>query len=210
MAGSITFAQRTKKEDDVRRLNLVGMSGVGLAACCLIAGAAVAEEPSTVPKQATQQQATQQEGSMALAVHDNMDVSMEYTVSSDGAVVDSTEGKPPFHYTHGHGQIIPGLERQLAGMHVGDSKEVTVGPDDGYGQIDPAGLIEVPKEQLPKDVTPTAGMVLRGMNPDGKSFRAIIKEIKDKTVVLDLNHPLAGKTLTFKVKITGIAPTSGT
>ena len=143
---------------------------------------------------------------MALTVQDNVDVGMEYTLTSEGKVVDSTEGRGNFHYVQGRGQIILGLERQLAGLHVGDSKEVTVTPEDGYGKVDPAAFVEVPKTQLPKDVTPTAGMVLRGVNPDGKSFRATINKVKDDTVVLDLNHPLAGKTLTFKVKITEVAP----
>ena len=145
---------------------------------------------------------------MAVSVQENMDVSMEYTLTADGVVVDSTEGKAPFHYLHGKGQIIPGLERQLTGLHVGDNKEVVVKPEDGYGQVNPSAVIEVPKEQLPTDVSPSVGMVLRGVNPDGHNFRAIVKEVKDKTVMLDLNHPLAGKTLTFKIKITGTAPSA--
>ena len=143
---------------------------------------------------------------MALTVQDNMDVGMEYTLTNGGTVVDSTEGRSAFHYIQGRGQIIPGLERQLAGLHVGDSKEVTVAPEDGYGKVDPSDFVEVPKAQLPKDVAPTVGMVLRGVNPDGKSFRATVSQVKNDTVVLDLNHPLAGKTLTFKVKIIDIAP----
>lgn len=143
---------------------------------------------------------------MAPAVQDNMDVGLDYTLTVDGQVVDSTEGKSPLHYVHGRGQIIPGLERELSGLHVGDTKEVKVNAKDGYGPIDPAAIVEVKKEQLPKDITPAAGMVLRGVNPDGRSFRANVKEVKDATVLLDLNHPLAGKTLTFKVKITDIKP----
>ena len=147
---------------------------------------------------------------MAAAVQDNMDVGLEYTLTVDGAVVDSTEGRSPLHYIHGRGQIVPGLERQLAGLHVGDSKEVTVKPEDGYGSVDPAAVVEIQKSQLPADVTPAEGMVLRGVNPDGKTFRASIKEIKGQTVVLDLNHPLAGKTLVFKVKVTEIGPAQAT
>ncbi len=140
------------------------------------------------------------------SVQENMDVALDYTLTVDGTIADSTEGKDAFHYVHGKGQIVPGLERQLAGLHVGESKDITVKPEDGYGQVDPAALVEVSKEQLPKDVTPTVGMILRGVNPDGKSFRATISQVKPTTVMLDLNHPLAGKTLTFKVKVTGITP----
>ena len=147
-----------------------------------------------------------EEAARPTAVQENMDVGLDYTLTVEGKVVDSTDGKSPLHYIHGRGQIIPGLERQLVGLHVGDSKEVTVDPKDGYGPLDPAAIVEVKKDQLPKDITPSAGMVLRGVNPDGRSFRASVKAVKDTTVLLDLNHPLAGKTLVFKVKITDIKP----
>ena len=143
---------------------------------------------------------------MAAAVQENMDVGIEYTLTVDGAVVDSTEGKEPFHYIQGRRQVIPGLERQLAGLHVGDTKQMVIAPAEGYGEVDPAAFIEVKNTQLPADVTPSVGMVLRGVNPDGQSFRAKISEMKGDTVVLDLNHPLAGKTLNFNVKIIDISP----
>ena len=167
-----------------------------------ICGVAVcAQEPSTVVADKAKA-----EENVALSVQDNMDVGMEYTLISDGIVVDSTEGKAPFHYVHGKGQIVPGLERQMMGMSVGQVKEVTVSPDDGYGQVDQSKFTEVPRTQLPKEITPAVGMALRGVNADGQSFGARISEIKKDTVMLDLNHPLAGKTLVFKVKVTDIAP----
>ena len=143
--------------------------------------------------------------SAAATVQDNMDVVLEYTLTVDGSVVDSTQDNAPFHYVQGRHQVIPGLERQLTGLHVGDSKSVVVKPEEGYGPVDPSAFVEIQKTQLPQNVTPTVGMVLRGAKPDGQSFRAKINEVKDKTVKLDLNHPLAGKTLNFKVKITTIA-----
>ena len=188
----------------MRHLRVVGSLWLVILAVALDASVVAAEPPAAV-----QPEAAPTEASMTLSVQDHMDVGMEYTLTSEGQVVDSTEGKGPFHYVHGQGQIIPGLERQLAGLHVGDSKEVAVAPEEGYGQVDPAAFVEIPKAQLPTDVTPSLGMVLRGVNPDGKSFRATISEIKDQTVVLNLNHPLAGKTLNFKVKITEIAPAKG-
>ena len=143
---------------------------------------------------------------MAAVVQDNMDVGIEYTLTVDGAVVDSTEGKEPFHYVQGRREVIPGLERELAGLHVGDTKQVVIAPADGYGEVDPSAFIEVKKGQLPADVTPELGMVLRGVNPDGQSFRAKVSEMKEDAVILDLNHPLAGKTLNFNVKIININP----
>ncbi len=185
-------------------------SAVALAAISVCVGgqAVWASSSATVVPSGTKQETTQKGSSIPLTVQDNMTVGMEYTLLSDGAVVDSSEGKGPLHYVPGRGQIIPGLERQLVGLHVGDTKEVTVSPEEGYGKVDPTAVIEVAKSQLPSDTTPTAGMVLRGMNPDGQSFRARVTEVKKDTVMLDLNHPLAGKTLTFKVKITEIAPAS--
>ena len=145
------------------------------------------------------------------AIADDMVVRMEYQLhTEDGTLVDSTQGKAPFEYTQGRGQIIPGLERQLAGLHAGDQKEITVKPEEGYGPVNPLATEEVERSQLPKDVVPQAGMVLRGTDPDGRVFRALIKEVKEKVVVLDLNHPLAGKTLTFQVTIVDVHPATAT
>ncbi len=161
----------------------------------LLAGGAYADDVRAEEEQAA-----------APMIQDNMEVGFEYTLTVDGAVVDSSEGKEPFHYVHGQHQIVPGLERELAGLKVGDTKEVTVKPEEGYGAVDPKAVIEMPKAQLPSDVTPAVGMVLRGVNPDGRMFRATITGLNKDTVTLDLNPPLAGKTLLFKVKITDIKP----
>ena len=141
----------------------------------------------------------------ASTVQNNMDVGMEYTLTVDGAVVDSTNGRGPFHYIHGRGQIVLGLERELTGLKVNDTKEVTVKPEEGYGNVDPAAVVEVPKSQLPNETPPAVGMMLQGVNPSGQTFRAMIEEVKADTVKLNLNHPLAGKTLNFKIKIASIA-----
>ena len=142
-------------------------------------------------------------------IHKDMDVGIEYTLTVDGIVVDSTEGTGVWHYIHGRRQMIRGLERQLEGLRVGDERDITVGPAEGYGEVDATLFVEIPKSDLPPDTTPTVGMVLRGVNPDGKSFQARIAEIKPETVMLDLNDPLAGKTLYFKVKVVDIAPVGG-
>lgn len=147
-----------------------------------------------------------EEAPASLTVQDNLDIGLEYTLTVEGTVVDTTDGRGPFHYIHGQGQMIPGLERELIGLHIGDAKEVTVSPGEAYGEVDPAAFVEVPKDQLPNDTPPTVGMVLQGVNPDGKNFRAKINEVKDASVVLDLNHPLAGKTLNFQVKVTDVKP----
>ena len=149
--------------------------------------------------------------SSSAAIGDGMQVKLEYQLhTEDGALVDSTDSRGPFEYTHGRGQIIPGLERQLAGLHVGDNKEIMVRPEEAYGPINPAATEEVDRAQLPQDTQPQVGMVLRGTDPEGNVYRALIKEVKDKSVVLDLNHPLAGKTLSFTVKVVDVHPETAT
>lgn len=172
---------------------------VGSAVLTLLGAArGGAEEPSKAQEKET----------TVSTIQDNVTVQLEYTLTADGAVVDSTQGRGPFRYVQGRGQIIPGLERQLIGLHVGDEREIMVKPEEGYGPVDPSAFVEVPKDQLPTNVTPTVGLVLRGMDPEGRMFRATIHEMKDHTVMLDLNHPLAGKTLFFKIKVVDVAPAS--
>ena len=145
------------------------------------------------------------ETQMAAAVENGMTVQLEYTLTVDGQVVDSSEGREPLSYVQGSGQIIPGLERQLNGMHAGESKSVTVTPEEGYGAVDPKAVVTVRKDQLPPDLAPEVGMMLRGTSRDGQPFRARIQQIAGDDVTLDLNHPLAGKTLEFKVTVKGVS-----
>lgn len=131
-------------------------------------------------------------------------VSFDYTLKDEtGKVLDSSEGKAPMRYTHGKGQIIPGLESEIAGMKVGDEKHVTVKPENAYGPVDPRAFQEVEKEKLPPEAL-KVGTVLTARGPDGESMPVRVHEIKEKTVIMDFNHPLAGKTLTFDIKVTDI------
>jgi FKBP-type peptidyl-prolyl cis-trans isomerase SlyD len=90
-------------------------------------------------------------------------------------------------------------------MHAGEEKKVTVPPAEGYGEADPKAITEVPKESVPADAL-KIGAELVAQNPSGARRMVRVKEIKDKTVVIDLNHPLAGKTLFFDVKVLGVEP----
>ncbi len=136
-----------------------------------------------------------------MVIGDNTTVRFEYTLAVDGKTVDSSQDGEPVEYTHGRNQILPGLERQMMGLHVGDIRDITVSPDEGYGSIDPEAQDEVQKSQLPSTIDPQVGMRLTGRDPSGRVFLATIKEVKPESVVLDLNHPLAGKTLNFHVKV---------
>lgn len=127
-------------------------------------------------------------------------ISLEYTLKlEDNHVVDTNVGKDPITYTQGANQIIPGVERAVEGLTVGQAKHVVVGPSDGYGDRDPSAIHEVPKGNVPKDIQ--IGTRLRGKDSAGRDVQPIVAEVKDDTVLLDFNHPLAGKTLFFDLKV---------
>jgi FKBP-type peptidyl-prolyl cis-trans isomerase SlyD len=139
-------------------------------------------------------------------VKDGSVVSLQYTLSGeDGKAIESNKGKDPLKYTHGSNQIVPGLEKNLAGMKMGEEKRVKVKPEEGYGPVDPKGFQEFPKEKIPSEGL-KVGAVLMARGPQGQQVPVRVHEIKEKTVVLDLNHPMAGKTLVFDVKVLDIQP----
>jgi FKBP-type peptidyl-prolyl cis-trans isomerase SlyD len=140
------------------------------------------------------------------AIENGSTVHIEYTLKEDsGKVLDTNKGQQPLTYRQGEGQMIPGLETALGGMRAGETKQVTVAPADAYGAVDPAAQTEVPKELIPASaLTPGTELVARGKGGQKRVVR--VKEVKDKTVVLDLNHPLAGKTLHFDVKVLKVEP----
>lgn len=123
----------------------------------------------------------------------------------DGTVFDSSEkhGKP-LEFEVGAGQIIKGFEEAVTGMKKGEEKEVKLAPTEAYGDHNPQLSRKIPRDKLPKEPEPKPGMVLAIGTPDGKQFPAKIMEVSDTEVTLDLNHPLAGKTLVFKIKIVEI------
>jgi len=142
----------------------------------------------------------------ALAIQAGSMVAFDYTLTDEsGHVIDTSKGKEPMHYVHGKGQIIPGLEKELAGMTVGSEKKVTVKPEDAYGPVNPQAFQEFPKDKIPVEAL-KVGAVLTATGPEGQRVPVRVHEIKEKTVVMDFNHPLAGKTLLFDIKITEIKP----
>ena len=135
------------------------------------------------------------------AVGDGKRVSLEYTLTlEDQTVIDTNVGKTPLVYTHGTQQIVPGLEKQLVGLKTGDTKKVEVSPEEGYGEADPNRFQEVPTENIPEEAR-SVGKKLQGQGPDGQMMFAQVTEVKEKTIIVDLNHPLAGKKLFFDVKV---------
>lgn len=139
-----------------------------------------------------------------MSIQDGRKVSFDYTLTVEGNMVDSSEGKKPLQYIHGQNQIIPGLEKELTGLQTGEEKSISVPPQGAYGGIDPNAYKEVPKSSLPPKIKPEEGMMLALQGPQGQTMPAKIAEVKENSIVLNLNHPLAGKTLNFKVKIISV------
>ena len=140
-----------------------------------------------------------------LRVADDLVVSLEYTLRlDDGEVVDTSVGGEPLEFIQGQGQIVPGLERALYGMGIGDEMKVTVAPEDGYGEHDPEAYEEVPISAFPADVELKPGMELHVSDEAGEVYPAYVAEIRPDVVVLDFNHPLACETLDFDVKVIGL------
>jgi len=137
-------------------------------------------------------------------IADDVVVSMEYTLRVDGEVLDTSEGGQPIEFLQGHGNIIPGLESQLYDMAVDESKDVVVSPQDGYGEIDPSAVVDVPREEFPPSISLEPGVTLQVQDNEGNVMLAQIKEVGETSVKLDFNHPLAGKELHFSVKIVGL------
>jgi peptidylprolyl isomerase len=132
-------------------------------------------------------------------------VRVHYTGTlTDGQTFDSSEGKDPLEFTVGSGQIIPGLETAVEGMAVGDKKTVEVPVDQAYGQPDPNAQQAVPRGDIPEDIPLDLGTQLQVQTPQGQVMPVTVVEVTDEQVVLDANHPLAGKDLTFAIELVDI------
>lgn len=137
-------------------------------------------------------------------VQDGSTVSIEYTLKlEDGSTADSNVGGDPLVYVHGEQQILPALETKLVGMKADESREVTLTPEEGYGPVQQEAFQTVPLEIIPDDAR-HAGARLVGQGPHGEPIHAKVTEINEDTAVVDLNHPLAGETLHFDIKVVDI------
>lgn len=145
-----------------------------------------------------------------LVVADDVVVRLDYTLTlDDGEIVDSSAEDGPLEFLQGHGQIIPGLEEGLVGMTVGDEKEIVVTPDYAYGEYDPDAYELIPHDEFPGDFELEPGMALELYDEEtGEPSEAFVAEIRKEGVVVDFNHPLAGETLFFQVKVIGLRAAS--
>lgn len=132
------------------------------------------------------------------------EVTLEYTLTlEDKTVLESNVGREPMIYEQGAHEIVPGLERALEGLAKGEKKHVVVKPEDGYGAVDPKAIHEVKKSMIPENAW-KVGTQLEAKSADGESMFPVVTEVKEETVVLDFNHPLAGKTLIFDVTVVDV------
>lgn len=135
-------------------------------------------------------------------------VSMVYELKIDNEIIDSCTEDDPLQFIQGRGHIIPGLEREVEGMTIGESKHVLVKAEDGYGEFDPEQIVEVPKTEFPEDMALQPEMEVAFEDDDGTELSAFIEEVTLDSVTLNFNHPLAGNDLEFEVKITGLRQAS--
>lgn len=142
--------------------------------------------------------------SEGMKIEDGQVVSMEYTLLVDGEVVDTSTGREPLEFIQGTGNIIPGLERELYGMVIGDNKKVSVDPSDAYGELDPDAYADVPRAEFPDEIPLEKGVEIQVRDQSNNPMFARIDAFTDEIVKLDFNHPLAGKTLNFDVTIVGL------
>lgn len=147
-------------------------------------------------------------GSGDAAVGKGAKVSFHYTLKVDGQVVDSSEGREPLSVVQDTGQLIPGMTKALEGMHQGEKKSITIEAKDGYGERNPQLLQKVPKKAIQGQGEIKVGAQLQGES-QGRPFRAVISAVGKDDVTLDLNHPLAGKTLHFDVEVVSVEAPQG-
>ncbi len=132
-------------------------------------------------------------------------VKVEYTGKfSDGEVFDKSEGRGPLKFEVGAGQVVPGFDKNIEGMEKDSEKTFTLKPEDAYGEVKAEMVQVVPRDKLPEKPEPEVGMMLIMKAPTGQQIPAKITKIEDGNVTIDVNHPLAGKELTFTVKVVGV------
>lgn len=123
---------------------------------------------------------------------------------TDGTTFDSSEGREPLQFKVGEGSVIKGFDDALLDMEVGEKKTVNIPVDKAYGHAAPENFIEFPKSEFPQDMAPEVGMALNLSDNKGNEFPVVVSEVKEDSVVLDANHPLAGKDLVFEIELVSI------
>jgi peptidylprolyl isomerase len=139
-------------------------------------------------------------------VENGLFVSVEYTGTlENGEVFDSSQGREPLEVEMGAGQVISGFERELMGMSLNEKKSFTLEPEEAYGQRHDDRVHTFNRSEIPAEINPEIGQTLGLTTPDGQQFPALVTQVNDTNITVDLNHPLAGKALTFDIEVVGIS-----
>jgi len=159
------------------------------------------EENTTTTKKKT----TRKRKSRA-KVKNGQPVSVHYVGTfDDGTQFDSSrEREEPISFTIGAGQMIPGFDRAVEGMKIGEKKSVSLPPEEAYGVVNPKAIQEVKKEAFPADFDPVEGQTVYGQTQEGHNFQAKVLSLHEQTVTLDFNHPMAGKNLNFEIELVDV------
>jgi FKBP-type peptidyl-prolyl cis-trans isomerase SlyD len=132
-------------------------------------------------------------------------VAIEYTIHNEkGDIVDTSRGRRPLVYLHGHRQIVHGVESAIEGREAGCALDIHVSPEDGYGVRDPAAVMVLPRRAFPEDEDITPGSMFRAVRSDGRPIVFSVIECGEHLVVVDANHPLAGQTLRVTVEVVSV------
>jgi FKBP-type peptidyl-prolyl cis-trans isomerase 2 len=135
-------------------------------------------------------------------VKGNNTVKVNYTGKlSDGQIFDTSEGKEPIEFTLGQGRLIPGLEKGLIDMKLHEKKTISIVKEEAYGEVNESLIQEVNKKDLPQDMEPEVGMGLVSKSPEGQEINLMVVEVKEESIIIDGNHPLAGKDLIFEIEV---------
>jgi peptidylprolyl isomerase len=132
-------------------------------------------------------------------------VKIHYTGTlEDGTQFDTSSGRDPLEFSLGGGEVIPGFDAAVTGMSVGESKSVTITPENAYGERHEQLVQQVPRDALPEEMEPAVGMQLQSQSPDGQVMNLVITEVAEEVITVDANHPLAGFDLTFAIELVEI------
>ena len=123
---------------------------------------------------------------------------------TNGETFDSSAGREPLEFEVGGGMVIKGFDKGVTGMSVGDKRTINIPFDEAYGPRNPEMLIEIPKENFPKELDLEIGLPLMVNNDSGQNFQVVVSQIKETSVILDANHPLAGEDLIFDLELVEI------
>ncbi|MGJ8745159.1 FKBP-type peptidyl-prolyl cis-trans isomerase [Polaribacter sp.] len=138
-------------------------------------------------------------------VKENNTIKVNYTGKlTDGQIFDTSEGKEPVEFVLGQGRLIPGFEKGLIDMKLNEKKTITIAKEDAYGDVNENLIQEVAKTQLPQDMEPQVGMGLVSTSPEGQEINLMVVEVKEESIVVDGNHPLAGRDLIFDLEVVEI------